>query len=147
MRSAGAAHLSGDCKAVYVEVRGKLSVVGSLSASKRLDISGVAKVGRTFSGEDLNIRGSFSAEKAVATADVEIYGHIETRKGLKARSILVWRGSRCVGPIVGEMVQVGGSGPGLSTYIWGQRLRVQAGTSQVEDVVRVDSRHRPRFKG
>ena len=28
----------------------------------------------------------------------------------------------------------GGSGPGMSAFVWGQRLRIQAGTSQVEDV-------------
>lgn len=131
---AGAAHFLGGCKALRVEVRGKLSVVGSLSASERLDISGVAKVGRTFSGGGLNISGSFSAERAVVAADAEIHGRIETREGLRANSILVRQGSRCIGPIVGQTVCVGGSGPSLNAYVWGQRLRVQAGTSQVGDV-------------
>jgi len=131
---AGVADILGDCRANRVEVKGKLDVTGSLSTSGRLDVNGVTHVGDAFSGESLRVSGRFSADKALLSKDAVIYGAVDTRKGLKAVSVLVTRGTRCTGPIIGETVEVGGSGPGLSAFFWGQRLRVQAGTSQVEDV-------------
>jgi cytoskeletal protein CcmA (bactofilin family) len=130
----GIADILGDCSAVRVEVKGKLNVVGSLSTSGRLEVNGVAQVGDAFSGEGLKVSGKFCADRALVSKDAEIYGAVDTRKGLKAISVLIRRGTRCTGPIIGETVEVGGSGPGLSAFMWGQRLRVQAGTSEVEDV-------------
>jgi cytoskeletal protein CcmA (bactofilin family) len=130
----GVATVSGDCKAVRVDVKGKMDVAGSLNASERLDVYGVTEVGDAFSGENLRVSGKFSAEKALVTRDAEIYGTFETRKGLKAQSITVRSGTRCTGPLIGEVVEVGGSGPGWTAFVWGQRLRLQAGTSRVEDV-------------
>jgi cytoskeletal protein CcmA (bactofilin family) len=131
---AGAASVSGDCKAVRIEVKGKIDVAGSLSTSQQLDVYGVAEVGGAFSGDGLRVSGKLTAEKAVVANDAEIYGAVETRKGLKARSVLVRGGTRCTGPLIGETVEVGGSGPGFSAFVWGQRLRLQVGTSRVEDV-------------
>jgi hypothetical protein len=47
---------------------------------------------------------------------------------------MVRSGTRCTGPIIGESVEVGGSGPSVSAFVWGQRLRLQGATSQVEDI-------------
>jgi cytoskeletal protein CcmA (bactofilin family) len=130
----GVTSISGDCNAVRIDVKGKLDVTGSLTATEKLEIHGSTEVGRVFQGGRLQISGSFSAEKAIAAGDVEVHGAARTVKGLKATSIFVRSGSRCAGPIVAETVEVGGSGPGMSAFVWGQRLRIQAGTSQVEDV-------------
>ena len=130
----GVTSVSGDCIATRIDVKGKFEVKGSLAASERLDISGTTEVGEAFTGGKLLVNGRFSADKALTTGDVEVHGAAETRKGLKARSVFVRSGSRCSGPIVAETVEVGGSGPGMSAFVWGQRLRIQAGTSQVEDV-------------
>jgi len=131
---AGIASVSGDCKAIRVQVKGKLDVAGSLITSELLDVYGVTEVNNAFSGGNLRVSGKFSAEKALVTNDAELYGAVETQKGLKAKSILVRSGTRCTGPIIGDTVEVGGSGPGFSAFAWGQRLRLQVGTSQVEDV-------------
>ena len=131
---AGVAEVSGSCRAVRVEVKGKLDVGGSLSASERLDVHGVTEVRGAFDGESLRVSGKFSAEKAILTKDAEIYGAVDTRQGLKAKSVVVRSGTRCTGPIIGESVDVGESGPGVSAFLLGQRLRIQAGTSRVEDV-------------
>jgi len=130
----GAGRVSGDCKALRIDVKGKFAVDGSLNISEGLDVSGVTEVGGFFNGASLRLSGKFAAERAVVTGEAEIYGSLDTRKGLKGRSILVRSGTRCQGPIIGEMVEVGGSGPSWSAFFWGQRLRVQAGTSRVEDV-------------
>jgi cytoskeletal protein CcmA (bactofilin family) len=131
---AGVAAVSGSCRAVRVEVKGKLDVAGSFSTSERLDVFGATEVGGAFDGESLRVSGKFSAEKAILTKAAEIYGSVDTRKGLKAKSVLVRSGTRCTGPIVGESVEVGESGPGVSAFLLGQRLRIQAATSRVEDV-------------
>jgi len=131
---AGVAVVSGDCKAVRAYVKGKLEVEGSFTTSELLDVYGAAEVDATFSGERLVVKGKFSAQKAMVTNDAAIYGDFETRDGLRAKSVLVGTGTRCAGPIVAETVEVGQSGPGVSGFFWGQRLRVQAGTSEVEDV-------------
>lgn len=130
----GVTSISGDCDAARVVVKGKLDVKGSLAVSEGLEIYGSANVRETFNGGSLLVNGRFSADKALASENAEVHGSIETRKGLKAKVVLVGSSSRCKGPIVAEMVEVGASGPGMSAFVWGQRLRVQAGTSQVEDV-------------
>jgi len=134
---AGVASVSGDCKSVLVEVKGRLRVAGSLTTSDRLDVFGAMEVGDTFNGESLKVNGKFSADKALVGKDAEIYGSVETRKGLKAESVYIRSGTRCAGPIIGQTVEVGGSGPGVNAFFWGQRLRLQASTSQVEDVYAV----------
>ncbi|MDA4135474.1 MAG: hypothetical protein OK449_00570 [Thaumarchaeota archaeon] len=131
---AGVASVSGDCKAVRVEVKGKLDVAGSLSTSDRLDVYGATAVGDGFSGESLRVSGKFSAKKALVTNEAEVFGSVETQDGLKAKSVLVRSGTRCAGPIIGENVEVGESGPGVSAFVLGQRLRFQTSTSRVQDV-------------
>lgn len=130
----GVASVAGDCRAVRVEVNGKLDVSGSLTASERLDVHGSAGVSKILSGGTLRVGGRLSAERAIFTGDAKLFGSLETRSGLKANSVVVSGGTRCDGPIVAGKVDVGESGPRLSTRVWGQRIRVQAGTSQVEDV-------------
>jgi cytoskeletal protein CcmA (bactofilin family) len=130
----GVASVSGDCKAVRVEVNGKLDVSGSLTASDRLDVHGLTGVSKILSGGTLRVGGRLSAERAIFSQDAELFGSLETRSGLKARSVVICSGTRCAGPIVAETVEVGESGPRFSAHLWGQRIRVQAGTSQVEDV-------------
>jgi cytoskeletal protein CcmA (bactofilin family) len=131
---AGMAAVSGDCKTVRAYVKGKLEVEGSFTASELLDVYGATEVDGTFSGESLKVKGKFSAEKALVTNDAEIYGDLKTREGLRAKSVLIGTGTRCAGPIVAETVEVGESGPSVAGFLWGQRLRIQAATSRVEDV-------------
>ena len=130
----GVARVSGACRAIRVDVKGKLVVEESLSVSENLDAAGATDIKDTFTGKSLRIGGRFTAGKALVTEDAEIYGGIETKKGLKARTVLVGSGTRCSGPIVAETVEVGGSGRSLNAFFWGQRLRVQVRTSQVEDI-------------
>ncbi len=134
MEISGVASISGNLGATRVEVRGKLEVSGSLSASGGLDVSGWTEVGAAFKGESLRVAGKFSAERALVTKAAEVYGKAETRSGLKAASVKIGNGTVCTGPIVGETVEVGESGLGVSAFFWGQRLRIQAGTSRVDDV-------------
>ncbi len=130
----GVTLVAGDCDNVRVVVKGKFDVKGSLAVSERLDVHGSTDVRDTFNGGALLVNGRFSADKALVSGNAEVHGSIETRKGLKAKEVLVGSSSRCRGPIVAEVVEVGASGPGLSAFVWGQRLRVQAGTSQVDDI-------------
>ena len=66
--------------------------------------------------------------------DATIGGSIKTEEGLKADSVVVKGGSRCGGPVVARTIEVGKSGPGLTAYLFDQRIRAVVGTSQVEDV-------------
>jgi len=131
---AGVASVEGNLTTSRTEVRGKLDVAGSLRASGGLDASGVSQVGGVFEGQSLKVAGRFSAKRALVSSGAEIYGRAETREGLKAATVRIGSGTVCTGPIVGETVEVGESGPGVSAFFWGQRLRVQAGTSRVDDV-------------
>jgi cytoskeletal protein CcmA (bactofilin family) len=131
---AGLASFLGDCKATRIEVKGKLHVDGSLSVSDRLDVLGEARMTRGFEGDFLNVSGRFAAERAIVNRSAEVYGQAETQKGLKADSVVVRSGSSCEGPIIAKSVEVGSSGPSVSGFLLGQRLRIQAGTSRVGDV-------------
>jgi cytoskeletal protein CcmA (bactofilin family) len=131
---AGVASVDGDCRAVRADVKGRLQVSGSLTTSGALDVYGSTEVGGPFAGDSLRVSGRFIARRAVVTNDAEIYGEERTEEGLKARSVMVRSGTRCEGPIVAQSVVVGQSGPGASGFFWGQRVRVQMGTSSVEDV-------------
>jgi cytoskeletal protein CcmA (bactofilin family) len=133
IESAGIASVSGDLKAITIDAKGKLKVTGSLSSSESLDVYGTTEVGKAFSGGSLRVSGGFSAKSAIVAGHADARGQVETQKGLKAKLVSI-RGGRCTGPIIAETVEVGDSGPGFSAFAWGQRLRIQAGTCQVEDV-------------
>lgn len=130
----GVTSVSGDCTAARVVVKGKLDVKGSLTVSEGLEIHGSTDVRENFNGGSLSVNGRFSAEKALASENVEIHGSIETRKGLRAKRVVVGSSSRCRGPIAAQVVEIGASGPSMTAFVWGQRLRVQAGTSQADDI-------------
>jgi hypothetical protein len=97
-------------------------------------VSGVTNVRDGLSAGRAKINGRFAAKKAIIDEEADISGTLETRDGMKANTVLVRTGSRCRGPLVAGTVVVGQSGPGFSAFALGQRMRVQAGTSQVEDV-------------
>lgn len=130
----GVASVAGDCSASSVNVNGKLDISGSLAASDHLAVQGMANVRGVYTGSSVRVRGGLSAEEAVLTGAADVSGEVRTSKGLKAKSIVIRTGTRCSGPIIGEEVDVGSSGPGVSAHFWGQRIRLQLGTSQVEDV-------------
>ena len=146
---AGVATVSGSCRAVHVEVRkGSCNVARSLSISGGWTYSGPAEVGGASDGESLRVSGKFSAEKAILTKDAETIGSVDTQKGLKARSVRSRTGTRCTGPIVGESVEVGVSGPGRQRLLSGgsgsgYRPRTRAGWR----TLRLQGRHRRRFEG
>lgn len=130
----GSASIRGNCRAVRVDVKGKLDVDGALAATETLEVSGVTDVYGEFSANRARINGRFTAEKATIASDAEISGSSQTRRGMKADTLTVSSGSRCTGPLVARTIGVGRSGPGFSAFAWGQRVRIQAGTSQVEDL-------------
>lgn len=130
----GLTSVSGDCAALRLDVSGKLEVAGSLRASEKLAVDGGARVGGTFASGELGVNGRFSAAKAVVAKAAVISGTSETKGGLKAGSVKILSGSVCKGPLVGETVEIGGSGPGWSGFALGQRLRIQTSTTRVEDV-------------
>lgn len=130
----GSAFIRGDCKAAKAEVRGRLNVEGSFKAKEGLTVNGTAAISKEFEGERLMVSGKFTAAVAVVAEDADVSGSVSARGGLKAASITVRSGTNCEGTIVADTVQIGGSGPGWSGFVLGQRLRIQNGTTSVQDV-------------
>lgn len=103
----GTARVGGDCTGETVDVRGKMDVSGSLKVAKRLRVFGTVDAGRTVECETLGVLGRLVAERVYASGHADIAGEVKTSTGLKAQSILVGRGSKVTGPLVGGEVEVG----------------------------------------
>jgi len=105
----GLAEVKGGLSSSKVTVNGKLNVLGSLSFTDALEIFGMGEVRGETKGVDLRVGGRLKTNKAVLSGAAEVAGEVETAVGLKAQSILVGRGSRCTGPLVGGRVELGSS--------------------------------------
>jgi len=113
----GLAKARGDCSAENVDVKGKLDVSGSLCVTKRLQVWGMADIGRAVECETLGVGGKLTAKSVLATDRAEVAGEVKTNRGLKARSVVVGKASKVVGPIIAEKTDVG-SDADLGS-IWG----------------------------
>jgi cytoskeletal protein CcmA (bactofilin family) len=103
----GSARVCGDCASENVEVKGKLDVGGSLRVAERLRIYGNTKAGGEVACGELGVLGKAEARSVTVVGKADIAGEVETRAGLKARSVFVGRGSKVVGPLVGDEIEVG----------------------------------------
>jgi len=130
----GTARVRGDLAAQSIEVRGRLSVSGSIMVAKKLRVYGTTDATRAIECDTLGVLGKLSAQRVTAAGHVDIAGEVDTAAGLKAESVLVGRGSRVAGPLVGGEIEVGretdfGSMWGLPWW----RSAV-GGTTRVEDL-------------
>jgi predicted acyltransferase (DUF342 family) len=136
----GFTEVHGDCNAGNIVVNGWLKVHGFLAVSGALETSGQGEVLDEVRGTDLRVGGRFRARKILLTNRAEIAGEfLETKQGLKAKSVAVGSGATCRGPIVGERVELGSSLVSFANWgaSWaGQSLRIRAigHMTNVEDV-------------
>jgi cytoskeletal protein CcmA (bactofilin family) len=129
----GVVKVAGNCNSESIEVGGKLNVAGSLSVSKDLKIFGVTEVLGQVKCESIIVGGRLKAASILVDEEADIDGEIESMRGLKAKSIIVRRGSRVVGPLVGKQIEIGKS-TGAWRFPMGGRLASSGRNTSVEDV-------------
>jgi cytoskeletal protein CcmA (bactofilin family) len=126
----GSTEVHGDFSAGNITVNGWLKVDGFLSYSGALETSGQAEVKDEVRGADLRMGGRFRARKVLLTNKAVIAGEfLETREGLKAKSVEVGSGATCRGPLVAERVELGSSLVNIANWgaSWaGQSIRIRA---------------------
>jgi predicted acyltransferase (DUF342 family) len=126
----GFTEVHGDCSAGNIVVNGWLKVHGFLTVSGTIETSGQGEVLDEVRGTDLRVGGRFRARKILLTNKAEIAGEsLETKQGLKAKSVTVGSGTSCRGPIVAERVELGSSLVNFANWgsSWaGQSIRVRA---------------------
>jgi len=126
----GFTDVQGDFSAGKIAVNGWLRVNGSLAFSGALETSGQGEVRDEVTGADLRVGGRFRARKILLTNNAEVVGEfLETRQGLKAKSVTVGSGTTCRGPIVAERVELGTSALTFANWgaSWaGQSIRLRA---------------------
>lgn len=105
----GVIEIRGDCHAELIEVGGKFEVNGCLFVSNKLEGYGVVEVAGNFESTQLRVSGKLTATRIVVKEEADISGKMETKEGLKAKLVTVRGGSRCVGVLIGERVEVGKS--------------------------------------
>ena len=106
----GITEIHGDCIGKRIEVNGKLGVHGTLTASEGVEIYGTAEIQQGLRSPSLKIGGKFRAARAEVSGEADLAGAVETSQGLRGNIVLVRSGSRCNGPIVGNLVEIGKSG-------------------------------------
>jgi cytoskeletal protein CcmA (bactofilin family) len=131
--------VQGNCVAKTVEVNGQLRVQGTLESAESVIIFGSADVSQVVKSPSLKIRGKFRALRAEIGGEIELEGEAGTTQGLLSTTVIIATGSKCVGPIVGDRVEIGKSGAVLVDWkkSWaGQSLmlRVIGKGTRVEDV-------------
>jgi hypothetical protein len=109
-----------------LELRGQAEVVGNCKVGRKLESSGKLKAttlesdgeveswGQTeieeeFKSVDLKIAGKFAARKIEVSNDIDLAGYAETKLGMIGNSIQVRSGSKYLGVIVGNKVDIGRS--------------------------------------
>lgn len=102
----GLMEVRGNCKTQKIDVMGKLVVEGLLESSGDLDTAGTTEIGCEFRGANLRVAGRFKAQRAIASNELELGGHCETREGMKGNAVVVHSGSRCRGALVGSRVDI-----------------------------------------
>lgn len=128
----GSVRVAGNFAVEDAEVSGKLEVSGSLNATKELKVYGVAEVKKQVKCESIMVGGRLRANSVMVDGQADIDGEVESTRGLKAKSILVRRGSRVVGPLVGEQVEIG-KAAGAWRFPLGGRLASSGRNTSVED--------------
>ena len=106
----GITEIHGDCIGKRMEVNGKLGVHGTLTALESVEIYGTAEIQQGLRSPSLKIGGKFRAARAEVSGEADLAGAVETSQGLRGNIVLVRSGSRCNGPIVGNLVEIGKSG-------------------------------------
>jgi cytoskeletal protein CcmA (bactofilin family) len=109
MEILGKTEIGGNCKAKKIKVNGVLKVNSSLQTTELLEINGGAEIRRDLQGSDIRLGGKLEARKVVASNLIEVIGVVETSLGMKAKTIEVRSGSRVVGPIIADQVEIGSS--------------------------------------
>jgi cytoskeletal protein CcmA (bactofilin family) len=107
MQAKGSVKVNGDYAAEDVEVSGKLEVQGSLNVSKRLEVDGVAEVERKVTCGGIVVAGKLMADSVIVDGEADIGGEVKSNRYLKGKSILVRKGSKIAGTVVGEQVEIG----------------------------------------
>ena len=131
--------VKGDLRAGTLDVIGELLLWGTLEVSDSMVVYGSADISKTVRSESLKIGGQFRAARAEVVDEVDLAGEAWTAQGLTANTVVIATGSRCLGPIVANRVEIGSSGGVLADWkkTWaGQSLKVRAiwkGT-RVEDI-------------
>ncbi len=114
----GFIEINGDCHAKQVEIGGKLQVTGSLFVSDKIEGYGATEIAGNFESTQLRVSGKFTANRIFVKEQADISGKVETKEGLKTKLLIVRSGSRCIGVLIGERVEVGKSSD-LSYGGWG----------------------------
>ncbi|MGB6672593.1 MAG: polymer-forming cytoskeletal protein [Candidatus Nitrosopolaris sp.] len=131
--------VQGNCIAKTVGVNGQLRLQGTLESAESVVIYGSADVSQVVKSPSLKIGGKFRALRAEIGDEINLAGEAETNQGLLCNTVIIATGSKCIGPIVGDRVEVGKSGAVLTDWSksWaGQslNLRVIGRGTRVEDV-------------
>jgi cytoskeletal protein CcmA (bactofilin family) len=124
----GVTAVRGDLGASEVLVNGELRVSGSLSVRGMLEVNGSCEVGGELKGTDLRVGGRLTARKALLSNQADLAGEVETREGLRGKSVVIRSGTRCKGPLVGERVELGKSAFAVanwSTHWMGRSLTMR----------------------
>jgi cytoskeletal protein CcmA (bactofilin family) len=137
MKITGVAKVTGNCTAETVEVFGKFDVAGSLKVSKDLKVFGTTEVKQRLECDSIVVGGKLSADQILTRGQAILAGEVEVARGLKAKSIVVGKGSKVTGPLVGEEIDVGMKvdldiGPWGS--LWSGRWLSVGRMTSVEDV-------------
>ena len=128
-----------ECASLRVERSGRLRVTGDLTVESTLDVSNSIEVSGTMKADSVDVGGHIRA-RSLSCQRMRVGGTAEISESLNADSVgvggkLEARGTVDIGDLqVGGKSEIGDRGPGLSTHFWGQTVRIQARTSQVEDV-------------
>jgi cytoskeletal protein CcmA (bactofilin family) len=103
----GSAKAHGSFHAGSVEVKGGLDVARALSVSKELRIYGTGRVGGLLDCGGVRVLGKLTAERVTVAGEADVVGEVSAPRGFEAKSIIVSRGSKVLGPLVGVEVEVG----------------------------------------
>jgi cytoskeletal protein CcmA (bactofilin family) len=129
----GVAQIAGNCSSEDVEVGGKMNVSGSLIVHRELKVFGVTEVGGKVKCESMIVGGRLKADVFFVEGEADIDGDVESIHGLKAKTIFVRRGSRVVGPLVGDRIEIGKTA-GAWRFPLGGRLAASGRNTSVQDV-------------
>lgn len=105
LEAGGKVRVRGGLQADSIEVGGVLEV-RELHA-QRAEIGGVFTAEEGVSVDRLEVGGRLRAGRIDVTDRAELGGQVETRRGLKARYLILSRDTRAVGTIVAERLEVG----------------------------------------
>ncbi len=105
----GQALVVGNCKvARKLESSGKLKAT-TLEVSGEVESWGQTEIEEEMKALDLKIAGKFAARRIEVSNDIDLAGYAETKLGMVGNSIQVRSGSKYLGVIVGNKVDIGRS--------------------------------------